>query len=129
MKLSELQTHGFDLAYKMGTVLRGRFKFTILDNARDAYAQAFWEDGGAILSAVSERSLDSLSVLRNVLVHKNGIADKEYESRANNLPLIPQLKEGDRVQLDGAIVSHLFWPCCEHCLALIIEVDKWITTH
>jgi hypothetical protein len=41
IKLNYLQSHGYDLSHRMGTVLREKFNFQILESIRDAYLQGF----------------------------------------------------------------------------------------
>jgi hypothetical protein len=67
--------------------------------------------------------------LRNVIVHKSAIADAEYVRKAKDLPTLPQLNVGERVQLHGKAVADLIHQTALHTLALFIAVDHWLTNN
>jgi hypothetical protein len=71
----------------MGTILRDKFNFTVLDSIRDAYSRAFHKDSKQIEAAISEKSIDALNKVRNLIVHKAGIIDKRYHDETKNLNL------------------------------------------
>jgi hypothetical protein len=83
--LNLIGMNGFDLRNSMGTVFRRqrRFEFTRLPSIREAYSQAFSVKYGRIDAALGNKSLDCLSAVRNLIVHKASIADAEYGLLAN----------------------------------------------
>jgi hypothetical protein len=126
------QTQGsYDLSGKMGSILKGRFKFTTLKGIREAYSSAFSEKQkkartASIDSALAEKGLDALSAVRNLIVHKAGIADAEYEEKVKNIPIAPQLKARDKLELDGDICRTLIDLCVGSSMKLIGAVDSWL---
>jgi hypothetical protein len=63
----------------MGTILRKRFTFTTLDGIRDAYVAAFSKDGAEVTSLVKHRALFRPSCVRNLVFHKGGLMDEEFQ--------------------------------------------------
>src|SRR5262245_14892449 len=86
VRLDRLQQHNYDLSKVMGTVLRQRYSFDSLKEARRAYSEAFPKGAIAVQAAISDRTLDALSLVRNLIVHKGGIVDKEFLERSPDLP-------------------------------------------
>jgi len=67
----EIQKYGFNLRNKMGTILKGRFKFHTLTESRMAYETAFSTDGGQVNKAIKNGYVDSLYHLRNLIAHNS----------------------------------------------------------
>jgi hypothetical protein len=121
----------YDLSHKMGTLLKGRFKFTTLRGIREAYSSAFSENEkkartAGIDNALRDKGLDALNAVRNLIVHKAGIADAEYEQKAKNTPPAPQLKEKDKLELDGNICRRLIDSGVRSSIELVKAVDSWL---
>jgi hypothetical protein len=93
------------------------------------YAAAFHVDGGAIINALSDKSLLGLFAVRNLIGHKAGKCDDKYLDYAKQLPQIPQLALGDTLKPDGVIVSELVRPALRCCIRLIRETDDWLLKH
>jgi hypothetical protein len=130
--IQRLTRGGYDIRQKMGTLLRGRFKFTTLRGIREAYSTAFSEREkkarpANIDKALADKAIDTLCIIRNIIVHKAGIADQEYEERAKVCPLAPQVRKGQAIPLDGGICIALIRPVMDCCLALVSAVDSWLT--
>ena len=119
--------NGFDLRQSMGTVFRlqRRFEFTRLSSIREAYSCAFNTKSGKIDAALSNKSFDCLSVVRNVIVHKASVADAEYHKHSSYLK-IPKSDIGKPVLLDGKVVSDLIRQAIVSTKSLSIAVDDWI---
>lgn len=124
--LSSINRLGYNLSNRMGTLLRERVPFTSLKVIREAYSVAFSKRYDAIDSALASPALDALSVVRNVLVHRAGVADEAYRRRSNGLLTIPKANLGEVIGLDGEIVAGLVDPMLESVSALIKAVDQWI---
>jgi hypothetical protein len=125
VSLNLIQMNDFDLREKMGTLLREKFEFSRLTNIREAYSCAFSEKADAIDSALSNKSLDCLSVVRNVLVHKAGFADAEYARRCRILGA-PVTEVGKPVLLDGEVIVSLIKPAIDSAKSLMRAVGDWI---
>jgi hypothetical protein len=125
--LNLVAKHNFDLRTCMGTIFRleRRFEFTRLSSAREAYARAFSERSSRIDTAIGNKSIDALSAVRNVLLHKAGEADAEYIRQQNSFA-VPKAAKGERIRLDGQNTSDLIKPAVASCKSLMIAVDDWI---
>lgn len=126
VSLDLIHRNQFDLRQKMGTVLRDRFEFSRLEGIREAYAAAFHKNSDHIDAALSDDALDALSAVRNVIVHRAGIADTEYLRRSKHLKL-PPANAGAPIHLDGQIVVNLVRPAFACGSKLIGAVDDWIS--
>jgi hypothetical protein len=127
IRLDLVSRYGFDIRNKMGTIFvrQGRYEFTQLPSIRTAYAESFSKDHAWIDRVLGDKSLDALTSVRNLLVHKGGRADDEYVRRSNGLN-IPKLTAGETIQLDGEIVVGLIKPAINCGAELIRAVDAWI---
>ena len=128
VRLSMLQLHQWDLSRKMGSVLKNRFEFARLEGIREAYASAFSEKENSddIDNALSDEALDIISVLRNVIVHRNGIADREYVDRCAYILALPKACEGEPIAFDGQLVAHVIGEMLFCAARLFDAVDAWI---
>jgi hypothetical protein len=122
--------NGFDLRKSMVTIFRlqRRFEFTRLSSIREAYSCAFSAKSGKLDAALGNKSLDCLSAVRNLIVHKAGIADIEYQKHSLYLN-IPKLAIGKPILLDGKIVSNLIRQAIGSTKSLSIAVDDWLEQH
>lgn len=133
--LHDIQTFtrgDYDIRHKMGSPLKGQFKFITLRGTREAYSRAFSEKEkkartASIDKALADKALDALSLVRNLIVHRAEIADTTYEERAKKYPLAPQLRAGEKLQLNGDALNGLIDPVLMSCVWLIKAVDSWLT--
>ena len=136
-RIHDLTNGTYDVNLRMGAILKSRVAFTRLSDVRRAYSLAFDEkkiDARLVVAvdeALADSALDALSAIRNLIIHKASIADEEYVKRAkavNKAGLaIPQLAEGQPLQLDGVIVKSLVDPVVACCLKLFVAIDGWLT--
>jgi hypothetical protein len=126
VRLDEISKHEFNVANKMGTILRGRFEFSSLDGIREAYASAFDKGSAEIDRAITDKSLDALSAVRNVIVHRDAQADSEYIKKTKFLSSIPTATVGQHLLLDGEVVVRLLKPAITAANQLFIAVDNWL---
>lgn len=125
--LLQIELAEFDIKNKMGTIFRRqrRFEFSRLSSIKEAYSRAFKEKSGRIDSALSSKSIESLSAVRNVIVHKAGHADQQYVKQCSFLD-IPKAELGQPVLLDGDSVAKLIKGAFDSSKALLIGVDEWL---
>jgi hypothetical protein len=125
--LTLIEMSNFDLRSSMGTVFRRqrRFEFTRLSSVREAYSCAFSEKASRIDAALNNKSFDALSAVRNLLVHKGGYADAEYDKQSSYLA-IPKAPIGMPVRLDGENVAELISRAITSSKNLIAAVDDWL---
>jgi hypothetical protein len=127
-------SHGdYDLSSHMGDILKVRYNFTILASIREAYSNAFDPEDldGKFVDEIDDTlaknsSLDALCEVRNLIVHRGGIADDKYVSKTKGIDHAPKLKENDKLHLDGEIVKVLVDPVAECCSKLLVTIDKWL---
>jgi hypothetical protein len=124
--LDMIELHKFDVRTSMGTIFRRqrRFEFTRLSGIREAYSCAFSEKSSKIDAALASKSLDALSAVRNVLVHKAGLADAEYVRLSSSFD-VPKTELGSPVLLDGEVVAKLVKGAVTSANSLLIAVDDW----
>jgi hypothetical protein len=132
IKPNILQKYDYNVAKSMGAIMTeiDAVSFTRLENIRAAYKYVFADNyGDSIMAAIEDKSLDALSQARNLVVHKAGRCDAEYQRRAAGLPQLPQLKIGEPLPLDGVLVQRLIEPAFANCHLLIKSVGNWLTSH
>jgi hypothetical protein len=126
--LKVLQKYNYDLSHHMGTILSGRYNFDRLDGMRDAFGDAFPPQATEIRQIVANKALDTLALVRNLIVHNGGIIDDAYLRRKSDLP--PKLVAvlGSAIHLDGEIVAEVIRPVIDAGQRLLQAVDKWISS-
>ena len=132
VSLNVLRENGYDLSHAMGTVLKEKFNFTVLDEVRRAYISAFASDRDEIERIISDKSLDALAAMRHMIVHRAGVIDKDFMDDSNGLSVLAAIRSlglKQPVLIDGDLVRVLVEPVLNCGSALIYEVDKWLTNH
>jgi hypothetical protein len=129
IKFSFIERFQYDLSAHMGTILRERYNFDRLEQARKAYAEAFEVDGDNILAAINDSSLEALSAVRKVIVHNGGVVDGDYLDKASYLPAALIKPIGEPIELDGEMVAGLIGPVMAKAGELIRGVDEWLLTN
>ncbi len=124
--LDAISRYGFNVVDKMGTILRTKFEFANLDGIREAYSSAFNERSAQIDAALNDKSLDALSAVRNVIVHRDAQADAAYVNKTKLLNSIPKAAIGSHLLLHGEIVVGLLKPAISAANRLLIAVDEWL---
>ena len=105
-----------------------KFHFRKRISIRESYGRAF-ESDSAIVTCVSDSSVDALSVLRNVLVHKSGVADSMFLTEVARIPLLAPfrgLKPGSAVNISGDNVFSIITPTVGNGYTLVKAVDDWL---
>ncbi len=132
IKLSYLNQHNYDVSKSMGTIYRKydtRFTFQSIWGIRDAYVFAFFEDCDEILTAINDPSLTALSKVRNVLVHKAGLVDKEFMEGSGKLPALSGAVIDKPLIVTGDMYRNIFDPVYDSCVRLFRGVSNWIDRH
>jgi hypothetical protein len=130
--LHDLTRGTFDLSSRMGDLLKGRFNFSVLEGIRRAYSVAFDESIGAPMvaavdGALAHHAIDALSAVRNLLVHRGGVADEVYVKVSRRAHAAPRLDLGQRLQLNGETVACLIDGVVASCLDLFVAIDLWLS--
>jgi hypothetical protein len=111
----------------MGTILCKRFSFDRLEDIRRAYAEAAFDDDKLpIGELLAEKSLDVLSLTRQVVVHNGGLVDEAFLRRRADLPAELVVDVGEQLPLNGEIVAALIAPVMQLGWELIVAIDQWL---
>lgn len=132
ISLSLLEKHKFDLSKTMGTLLKGKFTFTVLVDIKKAYSAAFRDDGESIQQHLASDSLRGLSAVRNVLVHRGGILDENFMKGSSKIAELDEIRSygvGGSLFLDGITLKNLIDPALKSSVDVIKSVDEWLIAH
>ncbi len=122
----------FDLRATMGDLLleSREVKFSSLHGIREAYSRAFPTKAKHARSENLDRilaktELDALALVRNLLVHKAGVADSVFVKESKRHAAIPKLKKNELLSLDGQQTHVLIDPVISSGVQLIKAVNQW----
>jgi hypothetical protein len=124
-KFSEATDGTFNLGTQMGSYHRthSNVAFDSLWAIRAAYSCAFNKRRTAVDDALSDPSLDVLSLVRNVLVHRSGVVDDKYLLAVRNVRNAPRAALNAPLSFNGDRVAKLIKPVIATSLKLISAVD------
>ena len=129
IRMDYLQAHGFDLSHRMGTVLRERFNFQILDGIRSAYYSAFADEASEVRAVIASDVISALAITRNLLVHRSGFVDKRFldEHGRNTIlqQIFPAATLGELLEVSGLAVHTLVQPTIQAGADLLIAIDNY----
>ncbi|HET6323888.1 MAG TPA: hypothetical protein VFG04_04240 [Planctomycetaceae bacterium] len=126
VELGSVSGDTFDLRNKMGSLLRTKYELNTLRKIRAAYSLAFDHPPvKAIDDALTCRAFDALGAVRNVIVHKGGVADQEYVAKTEGIPNAPRLAKGQKLSLDGVSTFNLISLVVAQEVALLKAVDAF----
>jgi hypothetical protein len=131
VQIGLLQKYSFDVSKQMGTLLKENEKrtFDSLEDIRENYKLAFYTDDAKITETLSDDLLDTLSTVRNLLVHRGGAVDERYLRRTKSLLIAPKADIGERIKLNGDIVERLSLAMQHLGASLLHAVDEWLVAH
>jgi hypothetical protein len=124
--LHKLAQGNYDFSGAMGRLLKGNCKFTTLTGIREAYARAFNEHAESIDKALSNQALDALLLVRNLIVHKAGVADQLYVDGSNTVSQAPKLSIGQSLEVDGTMVNELVSQAFDCSRQPLTAVDSYL---
>jgi hypothetical protein len=126
--LVRLQQYNYDVSRSMGSLLRTKYRFDDLDQVREAYGDAFGNEP-TIVGPLQDQKLDALNAVRQVLVHRAGIADDKYVRDVKGKPLAPQVSAGTPLPIDGELTAALLLAGRPIGVALLKAVDDWLVAN
>ena len=117
--------YNFDLRNCLGTILKPKFDFTSIAGIKKAFTVAFkGSDQIAQLQRIlSDPVLWELEVTRNLIVHRAGIVDEEY-----NKLLSADLPLGKSLELTDTSVRKFAEKSAIAAISVLIFVDDWLNT-
>jgi hypothetical protein len=108
----------------------GLFKnFSSLAGSRGQYSVAFCRDSSDIDAAMSSYDLDALTLVRNLLVHKNGVPDEMFRGQAKGIPILDPLvalPPHRKISIEGQFVSSLLTSSLRAVKSVVLSVDQWL---
>lgn len=130
----DLQQNKFHVSGKLGTLLKQKdvVSFRTLDKICDSYGLAFSEQFKPIEDVLKYAGLRHAAAVRNLLIHKRGIIDREFVDQATSLPELPDWDpNGPPVQfpLSGPLCARLSESCRNCAIWLTNAVHAWIIGH
>lgn len=126
----DLQANRFDVAKRLGTILRHQkstVSFRTLWDIRESYSAAFSKHDATILAPLNDPGLQCAAAVRNLLIHKRGIVDKEFCGQVAHDPYYSQFKEGKVPVIQSCM--HLVDTCRVCACWLVNAVHSWIINH
>jgi hypothetical protein len=113
----------------MGTVLKETFPFHKLSGMRQAYSSSFESRHQEIDRILSDKALDKLNAVRNLLLHQGGIVDEDkFLKVIQKIPWsILGAEIGKPLPIDGEMVRDLISPVLQLGVDLILAVDEWVS--
>ena len=84
--------------------------FRSLHKVRSLYGYTFRVNEADIFNVLNDNRIDALALVRNILVHTDGVIDEEFDERRKTvaaLSCFTQTVRGDTIQLTGNIVYSL----------------------
>ncbi len=116
----------YDLHERMGTLLKARYAFPALHGIWEAYSEAFHEKTLSIDEVLSRDGLPVLSLVRDLIWHRGGVADRVYVETARELKGAPKLALGARLEVTAELVATHADPAIQAAVDLLQAVDEWV---
>lgn len=98
--------------------IRNRFAFSLVKNHSE------------VLDVCDCDEIESVFLLRNILVHKDSMVDSIFRDRADKIVRLQEilnLPDDERVHLKGGFVRIVIDDAVEKCYELLLEIDTWLT--
>lgn len=131
MSFDDLQINQFNVRSKMGTILkrRGDIAFRSIYDIRESYHRAFRDQSKDIDDVLDDPKLQYAAAVRNLLIHKGGIVDKEFRNQVSLVPEVPVVNDKERFPLTGKLCAELSDTCRTCSMLLTNLVHAWIIGH
>jgi hypothetical protein len=125
--INKVTRGSFNAGEVMGTILKEQFALHKLSGIRKAYSAAFSKHSEKIDEILSDKALDRLNLVRNLLLHEGGIVEEsKFLKGAREISWTPPGKIGSLLPVDGELVRELMRLAFQRCIELILAVDEWI---
>jgi hypothetical protein len=108
ISVGDLIKHDFDLRNCLGSLLKGRYNFTGMDEIGKAYFAIFPSNSPSCLDlarVVQNHDLYVLQACRNLIVHRGGLVDEAFKRMTKYD--FPGYALGTPLPIDGPLVSKL----------------------
>lgn len=107
---------------------RNKPKFATLQQAREAYARGFDVDSAQIDKALSSLQLDALSLVRNLLVHRDGRTDELFRQQSEGIPSLKRFRGQtcSSIKINGVLTRRWITGVLKPIASLLYSADKWV---
>lgn len=129
LSFDDLQANRFDIKHKLGTIQKTSVSFRSLRGIREAYHRAFFVKYQSIDDILNDEGLEYAAAVRNLLIHKQGVVDREFRDQTARVTNAIRPPVGEVFPMSGAVCQQLTDSC--RCCAgwLINAVHAWIIGH
>ncbi len=123
-----LKTASFDVSKIMGTLLlrHNKADMNSISGIKSAYVTAFSDQNPDDIFQAYDPDISHLEAIRNLFAHRSGIIDQKFMDRAKNSTIIRDLVVGERLKLNGKIVSFYTGKCVDFAANIFVFVDRWL---
>lgn len=126
-----LERWDYNLKDHMGELLKemGKWDFANRYDVSKAYKKIFGKQGQCLEGLFDDDSLRHLVATRNIIVHKAGRADAEFTALVQGHPELSKIKEGEVIDLNGAVCGGLIAAGYRCGVQLLKFVDDWMVAN
>ena len=109
----------------------GKERLKSIQVIREAYGRAFHFDSHAIDEALADGRLESLALVRNLLIHKCGEIDSDFLDRGVYFPTTSRLcaSSSGKIHLEAIIAQSLVSDALAAMIEVLESVDEWLVRH
>ncbi|MDB5714295.1 MAG: hypothetical protein JWO15_1692 [Sphingomonadales bacterium] len=128
ISIDMLKRFSYDVSGKMGTIMliSQKVDMNSSNGIRSAYKTAFSDQNPDEIFERYHPHIYHLEAVRNLFAHRSGLIDEKFIKRTKNSTILPSPLAGERLKLNGKIVS-TYADCCVSCAAdIFVFVDRWI---
>lgn len=96
---------------------------------RTTYTDTFTADNAALIAVLADTAIDALALVRNVIVHKAGNADRDFLTGCQTTPSLSSfsnLNPKDPIFVDGVVFRSIVADGLTAGYELIVAVDAWL---
>jgi hypothetical protein len=131
VSLDYLRRYGYNLSNKMGDMLKAQRKwsFNSSKSIKLAYVDTYGKDIKPLFDGTDFKNLATLEAARNLLVHRAGFVDSSFRSRVKNDLIFSQYSDGERLKIDGEMVTGFFDLAINFSCKMIEYVETWMGNH
>lgn len=128
---NELRVYDFNIAGRVGTVMKRdkNRSFRTLWDIRDEYRGTFSVQNAAMMETLNDPALRYSAAVRNVLIHKGGKIDKEYQEQVNGVPDAYMGTIGEKFPLTGKAARKRADAAFDATAKLLKSVHVWLVGH
>lgn len=132
VSIERVAEFGYDLRSHLGSFLiaTGRYEFTSLKKAQNAYDAAFTFGADGIADPFQPYdTLDAIGHVRNVFAHRSGVVDQRSLQAVRRIPALEAIEVGQRIPLDGPMVRDCIDRTVLAAIRAYTSLQTWFLQH